>query len=220
MIDRLLDYVAPHHCSGCGIIGTLLCDNCKYDIISEPHSACLVCRKPSRVGICKVHNLSYEKAWCVGQRKDTLQRLIGSYKFRNTKAASRILASLLDAHLPQLPDTTIIVPIPTVASHIRERGYDHILLIARRLATLRSLPIRSVIIRKNTKTQHHANRHDRMIQALSAFSIHGSVDPSATYLIIDDIVTTGATIEYAALLLKEAGAKTIWVAAIARQPLD
>jgi len=59
-----------------------------------------------------------------------------------------------------------------------------------------------------------------MIQALSAFGIHGSVDPRATYLIIDDIVTTGATIEYAALLLKEAGAKTIWVAAIARQPLD
>ena len=220
MIDRLLSVVAPHLCCGCGKIGTLLCPNCKYDISTHRLTGCIVCKRPNLVGICMDHNITYKRAWVVGERRDTLRRLIGGFKFQNMKAAATVLAELLNDRLPSLPREIVIVPIPTAPAHIRERGYDHILLIAKYLADSRRLPVETIIGRNNTATQHHANRKDRLTQAQTAFRLNHPPDPNKIYLLIDDVVTTGATIQQAALLLKNAGATDIWVAAIARQPLD
>jgi ComF family protein len=220
MIDLLLNLVAPHLCSGCGKVGTLLCDECKYDIISEPYERCLVCQAPSVGGICKKHRVAYSKAWCVGERRDCLQRLIGGYKFKNTRAAYLPLADLLDKRLPELPKNTVIVPVPTVESHVRERGYDHVGLIARHLGRKRELPVVSLVGRSTKTVQRHADRNQRIVQALKAFVIDQPVDPDKIYLVVDDIVTTGATTQPISSLLKNAGAATIWVATVARQPLD
>ena len=143
MIDRVLSFIAPHHCSGCGFEGTLLCDNCKYDITSEPFSACVACGTgiANTHGVCSNCEVPYQRAWCVADRRDQLQRLIGNYKFTNARSAYYPLADLFDASLPQLPANVVIVPVPTVNSHIRQRGYDHMLLIARRFGRLRTLPI-------------------------------------------------------------------------------
>lgn len=220
MIEQLLQFAAPHLCTGCQKISTLLCDNCKYDITAEPYERCLVCGAPSMLGICKKHRLAYSRAWCVGERRETLQRLIGGYKFQNMKAAHRPLAQLLDERLPELPDSTIIVPVPTFAGHIRERGYDHVGLIAKQLGKRRKLPIVPMVERSTKTVQRHADRNKRIAQALKAFTINQPVDPSKIYLILDDVVTTGSTIQHVARLLKDAGARDIWVAVIARQPLD
>lgn len=220
MIDKMLSVVAPHLCSGCGEIGSPLCDHCKYDIIENAFMGCIVCGSPTTVGVCQQHHIYYQRAWVVGERKAVLQRLIGNYKFQNVKAGAETLADLLDDRLPDLPANTVIVPIPTAPAHIRERGYDHLLLIAKYLAFKRGLPIERLLGRANTATQHHANREMRIEQAQSAFRITGRIDPFRTYVIVDDVVTTGSTIEQASRLLSEAGAKTIWVAALARQPLE
>lgn len=220
MIDALLQFIAPHICTGCQKVGTLLCDNCKYDISVEPYEQCIVCQAPSLAGVCQKHRTAYEKAWCVGERRDVLQRLIGNYKFQNAKAAHRPLAQLLDERLPQLPANAVLVPVPTLSRHIRERGYDHVDLITRELAKWRGLAIERIIERSGNTVQHHADRRQRISQALKAFTTTQSVDPEKTYIILDDVVTTGATIGHMAQLLKTAGAQTIWVAVIARQPLD
>lgn len=220
MIDKMLEFVAPHLCSGCGKTGSLLCDHCKYDIISQPFLGCVVCYRINSDGVCPRHLMSYKKAWVVGIRSGTLQRLIGSFKFQNMKAAAENLAVLLDNRLPDLPPDTVVVPIPTAPAHIRERGYDHMLLIARYFSMLRNLPLVSLLGRANTATQHRANRAKRLEQAQSAFKVIGSIDPTATYLILDDVVTTGATIKEASQLLSEAGARSIFVGVLARQPLD
>jgi ComF family protein len=220
MIDNMLEFVAPHLCCGCGKIGSLLCDHCKYDIITESLLGCVVCNQVNSDGICPKHLMTYKKAWLVGIRSGALQRLIGSFKFQNTKAAAENLASLLDARLPVLPASTLLVPIPTTSAHIRQRGYDHLQLISEYFALKRDLPIARVLSRGNTATQHGANRTTRLEQAQSAFRLTGSIDPAATYLILDDVVTTGATIQEASKLLYAAGARTIFVGALARQPLD
>ncbi len=220
MIDKMLSVVAPHLCSGCGEIGVPLCGRCKYGIIESPFIGCIVCGRPTSVGVCQQHHISYQRAWVVGERKAVLRRLIGNYKFQNMKAAAETLASLLDERLPDLPADTVIVPIPTAPAHIRERGYDHLLLIAKYLAFKRGLPLERLLGRVNMATQHHANREKRIEQAQSAFRIVGKVDPARTYLLVDDVVTTGSTIDQASRLLAEAGATVIWVAALARQPLD
>jgi ComF family protein len=220
IIDSILSVVAPHLCSGCGRIGGTFCDNCKYDIIIEPFSGCILCEKPSSVGICVKHKVAFNQAWAVGMRSGALQRLIGGFKFRNMKAASSDLADLLNKTLPRLPAASIFVPIPTTPAHIRERGYDHMLLIAEALGHLRHLPVQQLLRRDNVLIQHRASRQERLMQAVTAFRIEGTVDSEATYILLDDVVTTGATITQAALILRRAGATTIWVATTSRQPLD
>jgi ComF family protein len=220
MIDGILELIAPHLCSGCGRVGSLLCEDCKSDIISQPFIGCIACQTPNMSGVCAKHHLPYAKAWVVGERKDVLQRLIGSFKFLNAKSGARILAQLLDERLPVLPKETIIVSIPTIPSHVRERGYDHARLIAEQFAKMRKLPLERPIERQNKSVQKRADKKLRAQQAQHAFRVTKPLKETAKYLIIDDVVTTGATLEYASELLRRAGASTVWVAVLARQPLD
>ncbi len=203
-------------------MGSLLCDNCKYDIISEPFGTCVACGKAPQLasGLCSDCRVPYQRAWCVADRRDHLQRLIGNYKFTNARSAYIPLAGLLDTHLPDLPANTVIVPVPTVSSHIRQRGYDHMLLIARRLGRLRRVPVDTTLQRATSTKQRAASARQRTAQAKVAFMCPRPLDPEAIYLLIDDVITTGATVKYATQTLVDAGATTVWVASISRQPLD
>lgn len=220
MIDKVLGFVAPHPCSGCGEIGVTFCDNCKYNISTEPFLGCVVCQKPAVRGVCEDHNMVFNQAWVVGVRSGPLQRLVGGFKFKNMKAAADDLSNLLDRRLPPLPRSVVFVPIPTTPAHIRERGYDHMLLIALQLGRTRHVPVQQLLVRDNTLTQHRVNRKERFKQAASAFKVEGVVDPSKIYILLDDVITTGATIQQAATLLRQAGATTVWAAATSYQPLD
>lgn len=221
MIDKMLEFVAPHLCSGCGKTGTLLCVNCKNDIINNPFTHCIVCGSAISSGICSSHSLAYKRAWVVGMRRGPLRRLIGGFKFRNMKAAAGYLAELLDERLPELSADTLLVPIPTAPSHIRERGYDHTLLVTQFLAARRGLAIEhQLLMRNETTTQHTASRKDRISQAVFAFRVKGVAHPDTPYVIIDDVFTTGSTIRQASQLLYDAGARRLSVAVIARQPID
>ena len=221
MLDDLLRVLAPHHCSGCGQIGTLLCGNCKYHITSEPYARCIVCLRPSHGdNLCTKCRPGFELAWCVAERRDALTELIDGYKFDRRRAAYRPIADLLDASLPEFPDDLVVVPIPTVRQHVRQRGYDHARLIAKRFARLRHLRLRPLLSRASHHTQRGASRALRMKQAAEAFRVSGALDPSATYLLIDDVYTTGATRIYATRALKAAGARHVWIAIVARQTLD
>jgi ComF family protein len=164
--------------------------------------------------------IPYTRAWCVGERSGVLQRLVGDFKFQNIYAAYIPLAQLLDERISELPTDTIIVPVPTVAAHIRERGYDHTYLIAKWIAKRRRLTMQSVLVRLTNTKQRDAGRQQRIEQAKAAFGIKGAINKDAYYLVIDDVVTTGATMQYAAETLRQAGAERVWVAAIARQTLD
>lgn len=220
IIDTLLEFIAPHLCFGCGKTGSPLCDNCKKDIIKNSFTQCILCLRPSTSGVCRFHGLPYRGAWVVGFRKGPIRALIDSFKFQNMKAASRSLAELLHDRLPDLDPTTRIIPVPTAPGHIRERGYDHALLLARSLAKLRGLTLeKNLLARRDTATQHTAKRRERITQAENAFTLDGIVK-AVPYLIVDDIFTTGATLQRVARLLHGAGARDVSVAVVARQPLD
>lgn len=222
MIDTLLSLLAPHHCYGCGKVGSLLCENCKYNITSDSFNICISCgylASPA-TGLCGRCKVAYERAWCVGERADELQQLIKSFKFQRAKAAYRPLADLLSETLPELPKNTVIVPIPTLSSHIRQRGYDHTLLVARRLASSMNLHVEPVLRRQTATKQVGADRALRLEQARAAFSCNQTLKSDVPYLLVDDVITTGATLEYAARSLKKTGATVVWVAAVARQPLN
>lgn len=220
MIDKTLSFIAPHLCFGCNKLDGLLCDDCKYDIISEVFLRCIGCGRPTgATGVCGRCRLPYSRAWCVGERSGVLEKLIDAYKFERVHEAHKVFAELFVATLPTLPENVVIVPVPTVATHVRQRGYDHTKLIARVLAKQTGCTLASPLIRATNTKQRDASRAIRIAQAKQAFKV-SSIDESTCYLLVDDVVTTGATVKYAAKALRDAGAKDVWVAAIARQPLD
>jgi ComF family protein len=169
------------------------------------------------MNLCNTCRVPYERAWAVGERNGILQRLVGLYKFERTKSAYRVLGDLLLCALPELPPDTIIVPIPTTSARTRERGYDHMLLIAKYVAKSRGLKCKQLLVRRANTKQRHSSAKQRQEQAKRAFAVDGVVDDSIPYLLIDDVMTTGATLKYSAKALSSAGAKHVWVAIVARQ---
>lgn len=220
MIDKLLQNIAPHRCYSCQKTGNVLCDSCIYNIANDAENACIECRLPTSSGICSSCNTPFSKAWVIGSREGELASLVGDFKWARLRAAHRPLSDLLDVYLPILPSSTVVVPVPTISHHKRIRGYDHADLIASSFAKTRRLAKQKLLSRKTNSVQHKANKSERRKQAERAFYCNFKLDPNVPYLLVDDIVTTGSTIKAATRVLKGAGAKEIWVAAIARQPLN
>ncbi len=220
MIDKLLDLVAPPICYGCQKVGSVLCSHCEYDITSEPFPSCLMCLQPTNGNnLCRRCSLGspFEALWCVSERRDVVQRLIGAYKFSSVRSADIALAKLLDARLPAL-DISVITYVPTIDRHIRERGYDHMKRIANALGGLRNRKVIRLVRRHTQDIQHSVGKKKRAEQAGKAF--YSLPCKSMEILLIDDIFTTGATLNAAAKALKNAGAEKVYGLVIARQPLD
>lgn len=222
MLDFILQIIAPHHCYSCGKSGRTLCDNCKYDIVSEPFCGCIVCRRPTTdAGICYDCPTTYERAWVVAERTDSIEQLLDNYKFSHQKANALVFADLLNEVLPDFSQQSpVVTAIPTITPHIRMRGYDHVALVAKKLATARGLTYQQLLTRQNTTKQIGSSRQQRFENAKRAFTCVAKLPKDQPILLIDDVFTTGATLQYGAQALQKAGAERIWIAVIARQPLD
>lgn len=221
IVEQMLEIVAPHPCYGCGKIGSILCEYCKYDIEIEPFAGCVLCGGVADEGVCERHTSPFEAIYTTATRQGVVKQIIDSYKFSHNKSAARVLADLLHATLPLLPADTVIVPVPTVTNHIRRRGYDHVGLLARHLSRLRGVPILPVVVRKNKTVQHTAPTTTiRRVQAQQAFRLNGEYClQGRPVLLLDDIITTGSTLTSAGQLLCSAGA-IVYGAVLAYQPLD
>ncbi len=192
-----------------------------YDITFDASSSCFSCGVPSLHGVCPAcrPRFAFSNAWVVAERRDQMKRLLEDYKFERVYAAHQAFADLLNARLPLLPAETVVVPIPTIPRHVRQRGYDHAALIARTFARRRRLRYQPILKRKTNTVQVGANRATRRRQAEEAFICRTNLSSDTPYLIIDDIITTGATLQAAATCLQKAGASQVMVAAIAQQSL-
>lgn len=188
--------------------------------MNEPYERCIVCLRPATTAqqLCNDCHAPYTRAWCVGERNDGLEAAINRYKYDSTRAAVHQLVDLLDSVVPHLPPDTRVVAVPTIAPHVRTRGYDHVALIAARFAARRGLVVERALRRVGNAHQQGSTRSERLAHAKRAFRCD-SVEP-LTHLLIDDVYTTGATLHYAAQALRGAGASEVWVAVLSRQPLE
>lgn len=224
MIYRAANVIAPHYCCSCGEIGEILCESCFYDIVSESAfvGRCLVCTRPSvSEGVCTScqASLPYSRAWAAAERRDAVQRLIDSGKYESNRTGCDRQAELLSAILPVLPAETVIVPVPTIQAHIRQRGYGHTERLARQLAKIRNIHYAPLLRRRASFVQQGANLSTRIRQAEQSFAAN-PVTHTAPILLVDDVFTTGSTLKYAAKTLRDAGADDVWVAVTSRQLFD
>lgn len=219
MIIDLLSSILPHYCCSCGQIGQILCEGCYYDIVSEPDGRCIACGQLAKAdGSCRCR-AKFSRSWSAGEHAGALKHLIAVSKFDSVKAGCDVQARLLDTALPSLPINTVVVAVPTIARHIRRRRYGHAERIASQLANRRHLAYRQLIGRRRQLVQRGAGRRVRIEQAEQSYRLNASLTPDTNYLLIDDVYTTGATIEAIVKLFLEAGARrsNIWVAVTARR---
>ena len=222
MIDRLLGLIAPHICCSCGDENAILCENCFFDIIEEPFSRCVECLKPtSGSDLCSgcASLLPVDGVWVVGTRRDAIKELIDLYKFEHNYEAATYIAKLLHMRLPQLPEGTVICYIPDIPQHRRQRGFDHMKLIATRFAKLRHSTVLPLLQRQTFYSQRGLTKRQRMVRQERAFMVEKAADIEHC-LLLDDVYTTGATIKAGVAALHGAGIEHVYVGVVARQPLD
>lgn len=209
MLDNILSILAPHYCYGCQKPPKLMCHECNnynnknYNTLSFNVSD-------------KVYPVNY-----ISLREGAIKSLIDGYKFQREKAAHKILAELLFTNFPPQNDS-IITTVPTSQSHKRERGYDHMKLIAKKYARLSSVPFYEIIEGNRKYSQHQKNFKDRQKLTQDIFSIKDGIKISKNtpIVLIDDIYTTGATMKATVNALHGAGFSNIKCQVIVYQPFN
>ena len=218
-----LSLIMPHSCRGCGQIGQVLCNRCKKYIISQHHAICPLCKSPTTNGHCANCN-NLPPTFAIGERSGLLGSIVHDYKYHSIHALATPLAELMHEFIPPSISPSVIVPLPTIDRHIRSRGFDHTKLIAKRLAKLRGphCKTKPLLIRANSTTQVGTNRTTRIAQADNAYTIADNItiDPSTTYILFDDVWTTGASMQACVKKLRQAGAHDIAIALLSLSRLD
>ena len=201
----------------------MLCFECAQTIVPEVESRCYLCNKlTSQNKICSScrPRSRLRRVWWLGPYKHVLKELVFEMKYSRKRAYAREFGKLLDSALPYFPEDTIVMPVPTASKRIRERGYDQAVLIAESFSKQRGLPLSLAIMRTSQAEQIGKRRVERMKQMESSLSMKNSNSVKGkNILLIDDVLTTGATLESAARLLRENGAKHVDGAVVARHLL-
>lgn len=214
---------APLDCVGCGIEGCVVCPSCAV-LLSVPDSRCYRCNNLSARGKtcvdCRVASklISVNSAVAYeGLAKDLVWRL----KFGRVQAAADTMAMMIvERYGSQIAADVLIVPVPTASKRVRGRGYDQAVLIARAIAIRTGCLYAPLLSRVGSQEQIGAGKSQRRQQLEGVFSIkNASRVPNARLLLIDDVITTGATLETAATALVRAGARSVGALAFARAQL-
>lgn len=158
--------------------------------------------------------------FAVGWRRGVLKKLVSEFKYKSVRAAGEVLAEMLDETIPDLTKLlpegaeVVVVPLPTIGRHVRERGLDHTMILARKLAKKRGWKCERVLERAADTVQVGAKAKERQEQAKRAYEVVKEVDPSKWYLLLDDVWTTGASMKAAEQVMREAGVEKIMGAVI------
>ncbi len=227
-----LDLLFPTACAGCGCEGAYLCDPCAADIpMYAP--ACFVCKKlvPSQGNApagktctpCRKKSRIYSSFSPFSYGAGPIKTLIHDLKYRRVRGNAEILGALLYRaiayHGVILSRDSLIIPIPLHPARRRTRGFNQSRLIADVLGAKLGITVRPDLLKKikNTRPQMELPREERLKNVTGAFAMSDTATVrNRTCILIDDVKTTGATLESAARTLRAAGAKRIWALTIAR----
>lgn len=227
-----LDLLFPRLCLGCKEEGFFLCPDCRNKLVwVQP--TCFVCHKwvPASIRVTAGRTcLSCRKKSCIYAflspflYVDPLVRdLVHGLKYGRLRSLAPVLGELLAEYLAKfkikLPQDTILAPIPLYPSRKRSRGFNQSELIVLYLSDRLGIRAETKILQKVRKTrpQIELSAPDRRSNLADAFAVTDvNLEKNKIILLLDDVRTTGATLEEAAKTLKKAGAKRIWALTIAR----
>ena len=227
LYESLLDILFPKTCASCGADDSFFCEPCEKALhIFSPQclicgsrnidaSVCLSCRRKTALshfyapfsykdaGIRNaIHRLKYDRMKWYGP-------FLGSF-----------IATGLSLYKVRIPKNAILVPIPLHVSRSRKRGFNQSELIAESVSKQLGITLeKNILVRtRETRSQVELKNHEERLMNMSgAFSIERpELIFGKTLLLIDDVATSGATLNEAALILKSAGARSVWGLTTAR----
>jgi ComF family protein len=211
-----MDLLLPPACAGCGrSAGMLVCDVCRSRM-----------RAPSgerdRFVVPDAGRIVGERlrlAMAAYAYDGPMRRALAALKYGGASRVAPVLARLAVPTLARLRAITgeaTLVPVPVHAERLAARGYDQAALLARALGRHAGLPVMPALARvRATTEQHRLDRGARLRNLRGAFAISGPAPPIA--ILVDDIITTTATLEACAGVLHDAGCEAVYGLAIARE---
>jgi len=233
----LWDLLFPAFCLGCKKEGIYLCDDCRATLDILEINYCLCNKKPLRLsknqkdGKCpncqdkKLSGLYFALPY---KDKQLTRKLIYNFKYQPyIKSLAKTLASILIEHLvisskntEDIWENSVLIPVPLDKKKLKDRGYNQSEELAEELSIILKSPLiaNSLIKTKTTKSQMELSKEEREINIKNAFVIKNPAEIAGKKIfLIDDVYTTGSTMEECAHVLYEAGAKNVWGIAIARE---
>lgn len=219
----LLDALLPPRCTSCGRVNARWCEACRAAAPQLFPPLCPHCSQPVGVenqvcGVCRAHPPSFRQAVAWRAYGGTMQKAIQGLKFKRDVGLANLLAEgLAGSVLAMGWAVDVVAPVPLGSARLRQRGYNQAALIARPLAALigaRYLPNGLARVRE-TPPQVGLNVKERRVNVEGAFEGDARVG-GLRALVVDDVMTTGATLDAAAAGLARAGAADVVAAAVAR----
>lgn len=217
IIKELFNILAPHECLGCNTEGNLLCERCSRDLLMIPER-CYLCKRWNESFLtcpaCR-KKTPLHKVWTVTKYEGLAKLVLHDLKFARAQAAAEDIAAALAARI-SVRQETVVTHVPTAPQRVRQRGYDQAALIAKSLARQLGLPYLPLLVRSGTQRQLGQHRDVRKQQMTDAFRVATNPMLAGKHiLLVDDVLTTGATCESAARVLRHAGAKRVSAAVFA-----
>lgn len=224
--EKLFSLLYPDICPFCGKVLKkeeygAVCKSCasKLPYISEP--CCKKCGKPLRKDTeeycfdCSRHRHIYDRGFAIWEHSPLVAKAIYQYKYHNRRIYSRFFArEMLMSYESIIRKWKIqlIVPIPISKKRRRKRGYNQAGLLAREISKYMGIPYAetSLVRVRDTTPQKTLSVKERKKNLRNAFAWRADRRPPKNVLVIDDIYTTGNTIDAASLVLKRAGAENVY----------
>lgn len=226
--DFILDLLFPIECLSCGKEGGWICSRCFDKIAIYDSRFCFGCKQPSYFGkVCaKCKNDYYLNGVLIAADygEKIVSRLIITYKYKFAKGIAENLAEFLVLFLLNLKNAGfnlnnfLIIPVPLSKKRKRWRGFNQAEKIARPIAEYFKLQLSagSLLRIKHTIPQVKLSEAERKKNLAGCFGWEGGNLAGKKILLVDDVATTGATLNECAKVLKENGAKEVWGLVVAK----
>ncbi len=200
MFRSLSEVLLPASCPGCGAAAEPICEVCVLTLQPAPALTC-----PPGLDELAVA-FAYE---------GVARELVAKVKYRNARASVRWLADAMVERLPTRANIDVVTWAPTTPQHRRARGFDHAELLARAVGRATKLPVRALLTRLPGPAQTGARRAQRTVGP----KFRARPDArTRSILLVDDVITTGATVTAASAALRRGGAIAVSGLAAARTP--
>lgn len=220
---RLVDWIYPPRCAGCGCLGNRWCRDCQSKIREIYPPYCQKCGIPTKGGkICLNCNSSepkYDAIRAYAFYEEPLRSALHRLKYHRDIALADLFAlNLLNLFSRVQWDVDFITAVPLGVARLKERGYNQSALLAYPLSLATHIPYRSQALKRirETESQVKLNIRERKENVSNAFYGNRDLVTGKNILIVDDITTTGATLNACASALKNAGANHVYGLTLAR----
>ncbi|MDB5160811.1 MAG: putative Phosphoribosyltransferase [Candidatus Saccharibacteria bacterium] len=218
--EAAIGWIAPPECAGCGAEGAPLCLPCSLAEIVPYGERCFRCGSlSSRAKTCQTCRAGGAPnfVWVSTDYAGTAQKLIQRYKFAHQRiVAYGVAAIMAETFLAQNDDALIkrknylVVAVPTASIRIRERSFDHTKLLAKFAAARLRFQTKPALARRGNAKQVGSTRAERTKQAKGSYFVRNEAAVRGrNILLIDDVITTGATLSEAARVLRASGARSV-----------